>query len=183
LLTDRPTLERWPDDVQTRAAAIDVQLKAQQAEERRRAAIEAEHRTAAAWLSRIEALVQTKDWRAAARLLHAKPQLAHWPDEVTQALTPLAATIREARAVQNAGLWEASLRKAVQAQNWVLAGKRLAYRPALEQWPADIQEYVAEVERQYRERLAGDERLRLRIAKEHQEARKWLQRAQALVDK
>jgi len=182
LLTDRPTLERWPDDVQTRAAAIDVQLKAHQAEERRRAAIEAEHRTAAAWLSRIEALVQTKDWRAAARLLHAKPQLAHWPDEVTQALTPLAATIREARAVQNAGLWEASLRKAVQAQNWVLVGKRLAYRPPLQQWPADIQEYVAGVEQQYRERLAGEERLRQRIAKDHQEARTWLQRAQALVD-
>ncbi|MCK4343017.1 MAG: hypothetical protein KAY37_14985 [Phycisphaerae bacterium] len=181
LVDERPELKSWPADLLARAESIEARVREHLAEEGQRAAIDAERQAVAKWFTRLKSAVQGKDWETAQSLLDEKPRGEHWPEGVQEQLEPLTAKIAHAAAERKARAWQKVLQKAFEAKNWSGVGKLLAQRPALDPWPEDMQKYVTSVEAAHAEHLEEQEREQRRIAEQQQQARAWLEQAQALA--
>ena len=151
LLTDRPELRHWPDEILQRANDIKQRKEEQLAEERRRAAVEADRAQAEQWLGRLESAFGTQAWDNLAALLADRPQLKYWPEKVLERADALQQSMEKQVAEQRrlaaveadrktAEQWVTAARQAVESQKWDRAEQILAEEPQLTHWPREARD-------------------------------------------
>lgn len=148
LLANRPELRHWPDEILQRANDIQQREEEQLAQERRRAAIEADRAQAEQWLGRLESAFGTQAWDTLEGLLSDRPELEHWPEEalkranaIQQSMAEQVGEQRRLAAIEadrkTAEKWVTAARQALESEQWDRAEQILAEEPRLTHWPQE----------------------------------------------
>ncbi len=143
-----------------RRALADVRAE----QERRRLAIEADHRKAEAYLADLNAARREGQWDRVEELVGLPPQLVHRPADFTERLEAVREALREQREREAdhaaARRWVDDLLTAVAGQSWDRAETLLGpQRPRLTHWPKDVTEEEKQCRaavREQRQREADD---------------------------
>jgi len=187
LLAERPELQYWPQDMLERVGPIEQRVEQVREEQRRQAAIEADHRKAEEWIAQLRQAQSAEQWERIEQLLKAEPDITHWPDGVREEARGFAerASLRRERDAdfQQARSWCDGLWQAVERENWTAGADLLARRPALEHWPEDVRDRESLCRKEIEEHLKAAERERRRIEEESRQARAWLQRARQAAER
>lgn len=148
MISQRPQLTHWPDQVRVRAGEIQRALGDHRKEEALRAAREADTNTAREWAARLCDAVEQGEWDHAAEILAHKPSLSYWPDEVDTTVADLTvrvgAEIKDRHDREAAELWASQLSEAVREEAWTRAAEMLASVPEMRHLSEEAKERVAD---------------------------------------
>ncbi|MHC4067626.1 MAG: coiled-coil domain-containing protein, partial [Planctomycetota bacterium] len=183
LLTKRPRLRHWPEEMLERAEVIQRALDDHLAEQKWEDAIQSDHESAQQWVEQVRQAVAAKQWEPAEGLLSNRPKLKYWPDHVLDEANRLAGQVRSAFRKQEdqeqARQWCGQVKAAAQARDWSAAGELLAQKPNLAYWPPEVLDEVAPYRQEIDQRV---EALDLQQRRAEQDARlidAWLDKAGA----
>lgn len=178
-LADKPSLSAWPPNISNRINEIESHLREFGEKEKREAQRAADQKTAEAWLEKLGSIVDSKNWEAGRAVIHSKPKLTHWPDEVVRAAAPLEKTLaRELRTIDDhaaARAWTSELAQLAERGDWLGAEKRMGEKPTLEFWPKDSQKQIAALQSELDKHLSA-------IRAEHERARRWIDEAKLSLE-
>jgi len=182
LLAEKPSLRHWPEGIQERATEIQHVLDKQLAEQRRQAAIEADHRQAEKWFQPLQKAAEAQAWDRVEELLKSEPKLTHWPEgfqaKAKQFAGQLGAYRKEQADFAEARKWCDQLRSAVKSRKWQAAADVLAKKPVLDHWPPEVTEAEPGLRGEVEQQLKAIELERRRREEEERRARQWLEGAE-----
>lgn len=185
LLSDRPSLQYWPEQARARADAAQRQLQDHEIEQQRLAAIEADHAAARLWADQLKLAVDALRWERVAQLLEARPQVKHWPDRLLDEAEAIARRVEIERQRQEeartARAWCARIRQAVQDNEHARAADMLSSRPDLEAWPDDVLDEIGRYEGQLAVWIDAARKRRDAEQEARRAIESWLERANLAI--
>ena len=155
LLIDRPELTHWPTELAEEAGGLADQVRGALKKKQDEA-------TAREWATELAEAVQAEAWDRASNLLAARPDVAHWPEEVlAQAREHEAEARQHLEAIeldhQKATRWLDTARTAAAREDYREAMRLLAAPPDdLEHWPEEVRREAATLEEDVRLQLVDD---------------------------
>ncbi len=179
ILKDQPKVRQWPDEV--KRAARELRQRVAEARDRRQRT-----ERASAWLARLQASVEASKWDDAARIVGERPDTTGLDDATIRNADGLCERVREAqqrtRDEAAARAWLKDLLKQAERKDWVGAAERLSRRPGITFWPEDVLAEENRIKGEVERQIEIAEVERLRIEREHGQARDWLASARRASD-
>ncbi len=172
---DRPSANDLAERLEPHATKIDFE----EIQKRR------DRVAAKAWLDNLEEALQNKQMKTLEALLDQRPELQHWPEDLSPRLSEIEEHLRKHRQEekkreqiaadkQAAHAWMEGLRSTVKAKQWAQANKVLEEKPDLKYWPTDIAEEA--------DKLGKRVHAAIKMLQDHQAAREWIERLASAVD-
>ncbi|MFQ5462800.1 MAG: hypothetical protein ACE5E5_09260 [Phycisphaerae bacterium] len=138
-LEHKPSIDPWPEPIDTRASEIAAALAAHLAEEERKAAEKADRQVALKWIGPVQDAAGREAWDDVERQLEAKPDLRFFPEDVAAQGRELHNRLTKYRKQERDRLqaeeYVKRLTGLIDRESWVEAADLLGHRPTLEFWP------------------------------------------------